>query len=240
MKKHFERNQFILTMIVVLIALVILSMFTITTFAQKSRTDAIEIGQSVMIQEHEQVAAYMSRAYDAVQNAAINIEYLMRENKDNSDILNYLKMQTNYFSEYIDPNFTGVYGYINGEYLDGTDWTPEDGYVPTERDWYKSAMSGEGQPVVVEPYLDAKTNSIMLSISKVLYDGKSVIAVDIVMDKFQDIAETITLDSKGYGFICDTSRLIIAHSDPELKGADFTDDEEMNRLFDRIFEIEGT
>ena len=227
-------------MIVVFIALTILSVFTISTFSHKSRSDAVALGQSVMIQEHEQVSSYMSRAYDAVQNAAINIEFMMRENAGLDKIEKYMKEQTLYFSEFIDENFTGIYGCINGKYMDGTDWVPEDDYVPTERDWYTKAIKGNGEPVIVDPYLDAKTNSIMLSISRMLYDGESVISVDIVMDKFQEIAETITLDGKGYGFICDTARLMIAHSDPMLKGADFADDEEMNRLFDRVFEIEDS
>lgn len=240
MKRHFERNRFILTLIVVFVALFLLSAFTISAFSQKSRADAVSLGQSVMIQEHEQVTAYITRALDSVQAAAINIKYLMRRGASNDDILGYLRHQTAYYSKYIDENFTGVYGYINGEYLDGTDWVPDEDYVPTERVWYTEAVKGGGEPVIVDPYLDAKTNSIMLSISIMLDDKKNVLSIDIVMDKLQEIAETITLDGKGYGFICDTSGLMIAHSNPELKGADFRDDVEMQSLFDRIFEVEGS
>lgn len=239
MKKNFERNRFILTLIVVFVALTMLSVFTISVFSQKSREDAVALGESVLIQEHEQVIAYISRALDSVQSAAINIEYLMDRGAENKDILNYLCHQTTAYAGFIDENFTGVYGWINGEYLDGTNWVPDADYVPTERVWYTEAVKGGGEPVIVDPYLDAKTNNVMLSISVMLNDEESVLSVDIIMDKFQEIAEEITLGGKGYGFICDTKGLIIAHSNPELKGTDFKDDVEMKSLYNRIFEVNG-
>lgn len=240
MKKHLERNQLIITLVVVFVALTLLSIFTISTFTKKSRADAIALGQSVMIQEHEQVTSYMTRAMDTIQGAAINIELMMRQKEGNKKILDFLRNQTIYYSKYIDENFTGVYGYIDGEYLDGTDWVPEEGYVPKERVWYTAAAAGDGKPVIVDPYLDAKTGSIMLSISVMLYDKESVISIDIIMDKLQEIAETITLDGKGYGFICDSNRLFIAHSDPKLRGTDFSNDLEMSSLFEKIFAVEGS
>lgn len=239
MKKNFERNRFILTLIVVFVALMMLSVFTITVFSQKSRADAVALGESVLIQEHEQVTAYISRALDSVQSAAINIEYMMEQDAENADILNYLCNQTSYYSRLIDENFTGVYGWINGEYLDGTNWVPDADYIPAERVWYTEAVKGGGTPVIVDPYLDAKTNNVMLSVSVLLSDKESVLSVDIVMDKLQEIAEEITLDGKGYGFICDTKGLIIAHSNPELKGTDFKDDVEMKSLYNRIFQVSG-
>lgn len=239
MKKNVERSQLILTLVVVFVALTFLSLFTISTFSRKSRADAVSLGQSVMIQEREQVTSYMTRAMDTIQSTAINIELMMRQKESNKKILNYLRNQTKYYSEYIDQNFTGVYGYINGKYLDGTDWVPDDDYVPKERVWYTAAIANNGNPTVVTPYLDAKTGDIMLSISVMLYDKKSVISIDIVMDKLQEIAETIKLNGNGYGFICDTDQLIIAHSDPKLRGADFSNDAEMNSMFEKIFSIEN-
>ena len=239
MKKNFERNRFILTLIVVFFALTMLSVFTITVFSQKSRADAVALGESVLIQEHEQVTAYIARAMDSVQSAAINIEYMMGQGTENSDILDYLRNQTTSYSKFIDENFTGVYGWINGEYLDGTNWEPDADYIPTERVWYAEAVKGGGEPVIVDPYLDAKTNNVMLSVSVMLDDMASVLSVDIVMDKLQEIAEEITLGGKGYGFICDTKGLIIAHSNPELKGTDFKDDVEMKSLYNRIFQVSG-
>ncbi len=239
MKKNVERNQLIITLAVVFVALTALSVFTISTFSKKSRADAVSLGQSLMIQEREQVSAYMTGALDSVRSAAINIELMLKQKDGNQKILEYLKNQTRYYAEYIDENFTGVYGFINGEYLDGTDWVPEASYNPKERVWYTAAIAANGTPVIVNPYLDAKTRKVMVSISVMLFDKQSVISIDIMMDKLQKIAKMITLHGKGYGFICDKNRLIIAHSNPDLKGSDFQDNAEMSGLLDRIFEIKG-
>lgn len=174
---------------------------------------------------------------NSVQSAAINIEYMMRQGANNTDILNYLCNQTSYYSRLIDDNFTGVYGWINREYLDGSNWVPDADYVPTERVRYTEAIKVGGKPVIVDSYLDVKTNNVMLSVSVILSNKESVLSVDIIMDKLQEIAEEITLDGKGYGFICDTKGLIIAHSTPELKGTDFKDDVEMKSLYTRIFGV---
>lgn len=239
MKKHFERNRSIITLIVIFLSLAFLTVYTITNFSEKSRADAVSLGESVVLKEREQIMGYISHSLDSLQNAAINVEYMMQNNADNKQLLDYLRDQTIKSKETIDSNFTGVYGYIGGEYLDGTDWIPDEDYVPTERDWYIDAVKSDGKPAIVKPYLDEKTKKVMLSISILLYDKKSVLSIDIVMDKFQKIAEEITLGGRGYGFICDTSRMMIAHSDPKLKGADFTNDAEMNEMFDKIFAING-
>ena len=42
---------------------------------------------------------------------------------------------TLYIIASLDPSTTGIYGWINEEYLDGAGWVPDEDYVATERPW---------------------------------------------------------------------------------------------------------
>lgn len=133
---------------------------------------------------------------------------------------------------------------FNGEYLDGIGWVPEDDYVPQERPWYTTALKGKGKPVIVSPYLDAQTNSIMISVSQMLSDGESVISLDIVMDEVQEFAQNIQLDGNGYGFVIDKEGLVVAHTDEKQKGKNYLLDEDMQnseirKIVKRIYSAEG-
>jgi hypothetical protein len=87
----------------------------------------------------------------------------------------------------IDENFTGIYGYIQGEYLDGIGWIPDDDYDPKSREWYLEAFEANGEPTIVHPYLDAQTDTIMISVSQLLNDGESVVSLDIALNEVQYI-----------------------------------------------------
>lgn len=65
---------------------------------------------------------------------------------------------------------------------------------------YTAAMEADGECVIVPPYLDAQTNTIMISVAKRLYDGESVISYDIALNKIQEFTESISLNNQGYIF----------------------------------------
>ena len=72
-------------------------------------------------------------------------------------------------------------------YMAGTDWSiipdfdmPDD-YVATERDWYKGARRNE--TYVSAPYTDAMTGNICFTVSVLLSDRDSVLALDYTMER---------------------------------------------------------
>ena len=82
----------------------------------------------------------------------------------------------------INENYTGVYSYYQGEYLDGSGWTPPSDYEPTERPWYRAAVEAGGKITTVKPYLNLQTRTMMMSVCQMLDDGKSVVSMDIFLD----------------------------------------------------------
>lgn len=129
----------------------------------------------------------------------------------------------------------GIYGYINGSYIDGSGWIPPDGYVPQERVWYTEAVKAGGKATIVAPYLDAETHTVMVSVSELLSDGESAISLDIALTEIQNITKSMTMNDKGYGFIIDKSGLCIAHLNEAEKGKVYPENEEQKILLDHIY-----
>lgn len=234
-----SKKHFFITIIVTLAALVFLSAYMMTTFYNNARKDALALGESTLAQEKEQAEGYLSRALDIIQITSMEIEYLLKQDADSEVILAFLENESDYYMNSVDENFTGVYGWINGEYLDGIGWVPEADYVPTERVWYTDAVRADGEAVMISPYLDAQTGTIMISLSRMLYDKESVISLDISMETLQKLTEQINLNGHGYGFIIEGDGFVVAHSDVSEKGREYDEDAEKKELVEKIIASGG-
>lgn len=222
-----DKLYYLLTLFLTLAALIAIVCYSFGSFYAIARKDAVTIGERVVSEESEKLNNFLLRGLDVLQVTGLTIDYMLQEGKSPKEIEHYLLCESEAYAAYIDENFTGIYGVFRGDYVDGIGWIPEEGYVPQERPWYTAAIEGEGKPVVVSPYLDAQTGSIMISVSQMLSDGESVVSLDIVMDEMQKMAEGMNLNGNGYGFIIDENGLVVAHSDKKMKGRNLLTDAEM-------------
>lgn len=229
-----SRKHFFITITVTMAALAFLAVYMMTSFYQNARKDALALGASTMAQEKEQAERYLSRALDIIQITSMEIEYLLRKEAEPEVILAFLENESEYYMNSVDEDFTGVYGWIGGQYLDGIGWVPEEDYVPTERVWYTDAVKAGGEPVMISPYLDAQTGTIMISLSRMLYDSDSVISLDISLETLQRLTERINLNGHGYGFIIDRDGFVVAHSNAAEKGKEYSEDAEKKELVNKV------
>ena len=238
-----DRIQYIVTLAVTLFALIFIVVYSFGSFYKLAKSDAVEIGARAVSEESEKLNNFLLMGMDVLQVTGLTIDHMMQSGETPEKILAYLLKESAEYTAQIDSSFTGIYGVFNGKYLDGIGWEPEAGYVPEERPWYTAAKKGNGKPVIVPPYLDAQTHSVMISVSQLLSDKKSVVSLDIVMDDMQRIAQGIRLNGPGYGFIIDQSGLIVAHSDEREKGKNYLQDStvssERKELIQKILQSNG-
>lgn len=237
--KRREKRQYIMTLLFTLLALIFMVAFNFITFYSNAVSNMIEMGESALSEETEQLGAYLAKGMDVVQVTAITVEYMMQQGASAEDIERFLLEQSERYKEDIDVNFTGIYGLFRGTYIDGIGWVPPADYVPQEREWYIAAAEAGGRPTVVSPYLDAQTNTVMISVSQLLYDNESVLSIDIVLDQIQVITRDIKLDGMGYGFVIDREGLVVAHSDETEKGKNYYDNTETAKLLDEVYVNQG-
>ncbi|MBR3050861.1 MAG: cache domain-containing protein, partial [Selenomonadaceae bacterium] len=188
----------------------------------QTRESIIKNGQTAAIQSKNYLSEYLSTSIDAIKLTAYTIDGMLNNKKTNKEILDYLVGQSIAVTSTVFENTTGLYGYINGEYLDGALWVPDADFVPTQRPWYIQTMQNNGEVTLIDPYLDAQTGKMTMTISKRLVDGKSIVAMDIVLDQVQNITEESVKSGKSdYEFILDSRDMVVAHSEKTEIGKNY-------------------
>ena len=154
-----------------------------------------------------------------------HVEHLLETGAGNEEILQFLEDQSTHIRAALDPSTTGLYGWIGGEYLDGSGWVPGADFVPTERPWYTETIRSEDEITFIEPYLDLQTMTTMMTVSDIMSDGKSVIAMDVSLEPIQKIVEQVASETEeSQAFVMDENGIVVAHSDKTLLGQDFLRD----------------
>ncbi len=196
--------------------------FYYTKLFSETRENIINKGRTNAVESTDRIDKSLAASMDIIYLSAYTLDNMLKDNRSNEDILDYLENETVAIQGSILTDSTGLYGYINGVYMDGSGWVPDEGYVPTERPWYIDGMAGEGDIVVVDPYVDQETGTVMITIVKKLCDEESVVAIDFTMGEIQHIVEEQVNDGASVEeFIVSSKGIVIAHSDPSKIGTDY-------------------
>ena len=189
-----------------------------------SKQNILEKWKNETFQAAQQVNYYLKMPMDAVTFSAVKLNDMMQRKRPVSEAAEYLINETAIYSSIISENNTGVYSYYQGEYLDGSGWIPPENYQPEKRPWYTEALEGKGETVLVQPFLNLQTNTMMMSVSRLLDDGKSVVSMDIFLDSVQKMMEKAAEDKTvRAALVMDSKGFLIAHSDKEIVGIVFDD-----------------
>ncbi|MUJ39210.1 methyl-accepting chemotaxis protein [Aliivibrio fischeri] len=98
-------------------------------------------------------------------------------------------------------------------------WDPQ-GYDARTRGWYKSAKQENGT-IITEPYEDALTGEILISIATVVKSNNQFIGsvfFDLSLGSLAELVNQVELFDAGYLFIVDKAGTVIAHPDSQYNG----------------------
>ena len=185
----------------------------------ETRDVIVSNGRANAIEQSNQIDQHMSASMDTLKLAGYTVDNMIRTGRTQEEILDYLVNETIAVGDSLIANTTGIYGYIRGEYMDGSGWVPDEGYDPTARPWYTEAMAGGGEIIIVDPYVDLDTGAVMIALAYTLSDGESVVGIDISLDELQELTEAHVEQNKSYAeFIINDRGKIVAHSNKKLVG----------------------
>ena len=195
-------------------------------FYQATKEDIHLQGKVNAVQSAKEFESYLLVRENIVVLASHVVDEMIREGLPNSEILEYLTAESLSIKKSIDKDYTGLYGWVNEEYLDGDGWIPDEDYVPTGRPWYQETISDDSDVNFVVPYLDAQTGTVLTTVARKLSDGTSVIALDITLSRIQEITEEIARKTPGStGIVLDRTGQVIAHSDRSELGKNYLQEE---------------
>ncbi|KOP80394.1 chemotaxis protein [Lysinibacillus sp. FJAT-14745] len=95
-------------------------------------------------------------------------------------------------------------------------------YNPLERDWFKEAKALKGETLITNPYIDAGTGDMVVTVARQIKDQSGVVAIDIKLADLQKTASSIRIGKNGYSSIFDENKLVISHPTLEA-GSELTE-----------------
>lgn len=111
-------------------------------------------------------------------------------------------------------------GFDNKQFIDGTGWYPDADWVCTGRPWYTDAVAAGGKKFFGEPYIDAVTGNMVISVSRsfTMASGMNgVVNMDLMLSTlFETMNEIIDTSDGSYGFLTNSEGVILMHPNSEF------------------------
>ena len=236
-KPDSRQARLILPMLLILVSMIVMLLYTSRLFYRVTVSNIREVGEDRIAGVAAELENYLYTTKSVLWVTADTVDYMARGGSTSEQILRYITEETQNQAAQFDENYTGIYGYIQGKYLDGVGWDPPKGYDPTKRDWYRDALAANGETVIVAPYVDAQTNAVIISISRMLPNGTDVLSMDVTLHRIQDMIGGLQIKEKGYGFVVDQTGVIVAHSDESKKGSYLNETASQRAFMEKIREV---
>ena len=188
----------------------------------ETRQRIIKSSELIAATSAQEINTYLSNGVYAMQLVCHELDNLLRDERPPHEIRSFLLEYFSVVKSITSGNAASLYGLFNGEYITGSDWVPPSNFKPMERPWYIDARANSGQVAVVDPYIDARTNTMMLSFSKTLCDAQSVAAMDFSLAPLQSITEELAARNESdMEIVLDVKYRVIAHSDRSELGKSY-------------------
>lgn len=89
-----------------------------------------------------------------------------------------------------------------------------EGLIVTERDWYKAAVAADGKMICTDPYIDANTGSLVVTVAKIIKKGSElfcVVGADVTIDELVAKCSEFKIYDNSYTFLVSTAGDFIVH-----------------------------
>ncbi|MBR5358599.1 MAG: response regulator [Clostridiales bacterium] len=226
----------ILNLTATFILMALLVTYTTMQMYRSSYKHVYELGNDKTAAISADLENYLETARSVLWVAADTVDHMYTEGATNDEIREYLIRESTNTASQFDETYTGIYGVIDGEFVDGVGWIPPDDYDPTVRDWYKDTVAAGGQPLVVSPYVDAQTGNVIISVCKALSNNDNVLGLDLTLTGVQETVEQTQIDGNGYAFILNYDGTVVAHKDAGENGKNYSEIADKSELFKEIME----
>lgn len=232
-----KKNTMLIPIILVFIFMVVMVAYTSRLLYSVAISNSNTVIEDRMLNISSMIENHLNTAENVLHVTADSVHHMLVSGSTPARIHEFLVDETNNVSEQFDENYTGIYGYIMSRYMDGLNWEPPEDYDPKTRIWYTTAKENNGDVAFVEPYLDAQTGNIIISVCRMLPDKQNVISLDVQLKGIQSMVNELTLNGKGYGFVVDDTGFLVAHGDEGKTGTYLNDTPEGEAYFDAIKDV---
>ena len=233
-KMSRSRKNLVITLTFTFVLMVLLVVFTSRVIFRTAFSSVQELGDDKAVAITADLENYLDTAKSVLWLAADTVDHMVENGATDEEIVEYITRESERTEEQFDESYTGLYGVINGNYVDGVGWVPPADYDPTIRDWYKTTTGAKGDVIIVSPYVDAQTGNVIISVGRALSDNNNALALDLTLNGVQEIVEDIDINGYGYGYIVNNDGMVIAHKDRSENGKNYDEMPEHHELFQQV------
>ncbi|RRD94926.1 methyl-accepting chemotaxis protein [Clostridiales bacterium COT073_COT-073] len=196
----------------IFIGLPVLCTVIILSFASFSRSRKLlinEIKQELNIE----VQKYASDIETIVTQKIAYMQILKQNIENHLPTDQELLASLSYLTKNVQTTKSFYIGFEDKKYLNGEGWIPDASYDATKRPWYLAAMD-KNEVIVSEPYIDAESGLIVITVStEIKSAGKriGVLAADIFLSDLQELIQSIQIKDTGKAFIIDKDGRFVVH-----------------------------
>ncbi|MDR1979845.1 MAG: response regulator [Synergistaceae bacterium] len=216
-KKDYKQLLFVCASF---LAMTLMSYFYVSVVMKKQ----IDLYSQSVVQEHRTTLRSLILAHEAaLRHAAMSIGSDIEKGATPGELQDILADWRDAFhkQEDIEKVFLSIYGYLDGNYLDGSDWVSGEYSYPKTTHWLRGALTANGI-FHSKPYVDPRTGDVVSSMSMPVFDkkgkGHGVLAVDYLLTPIVEQVRTYKVADAGFGMLLDDTFNVLTYPQGEYIG----------------------
>ena len=221
-------------MLVVLFTIII---FMNARLVYRSFADQTEkVGETQLISIKSDLESYISSSKNILIKTASGAEQIIKSGESRAKLEDYIVQQKK-------AQIAASGGTTFNVYIAGKGWEiipdfdmPSD-YHATERSWYIGAVESKGDIFITDPYIDRMTGEMCYTLSVLLSDDDTVVAMDFTLSEIQRVVAKMSLQESGKSnaLIITKEGMIVGDTDMAYVGKDlYKSLPEYGQLFDNL------
>jgi len=213
--------SFAVLAIIIVVVVTLMSIFVISLRATTYEQTVALVSERISHLK-DNIESSLENYGDVLNDSAVGISSLLsRGYISRAEINNYLYEIAVRFPEIEMLYYFNNYAWNspNGNWSTSNAWTPPDTWDNTKRPWFINAKIANGKTVFSDPYLDANTGDIVISVSTIVFDTNGndigVVAVDVLVTDLGKMIKNDLITEKQEVFLLNKDGLFITHSDTD-------------------------
>ena len=161
----------------------------------------------------------LRRMKAVLDTVSVEVEdFLATGDPTHAQIETFMRAKTRRLKAGVDRSYLELYVARKGWYAGGLGWNPPPSFVPESRPWFRRALEHPGRTVLQPPYQAVNRKMLMMSVSRLLRDGRTVLALDVDMAPFGPMARREIGSRTSYVFFLSPDGTVVAHEGTAKSG----------------------
>ncbi|MDR0443841.1 MAG: methyl-accepting chemotaxis protein [Treponema sp.] len=220
-KTSFAAMITLVTLPIIVIIVISLSMIFFLNLRSVTHKETESEVSGRIVHLRDNISAVLEKQAELLHNTAFGISALLSSSVTQNDMAAYLLRIKSRFPEIDMLYYTNNMVWNQGGYsaFSDLDFVPPQTWNNTQRPWFLDAKKAGGKAAYSDPYLDAFTGGIVISVSTIVYDenkrDNGVVAADVQVTDLAVLLKSNLFVPEQHLYLLNSEGLFITYHDVE-------------------------